>query len=339
MSTIKKTCPHLLDRQWQKISQKQPAIIIYGPTAVGKTDLAIELARLMNGVMINCDLGQFYEPLSIGTAKPSLDQLDIPHALFDIVSQPRPITAVEYDHLAIQAIKQAEHSKKVPIIVGGSGFYCMSLLFPMNEPMHTKSMPIADRPPYSWELLEQIDPVRARAIHHNDEYRIKRALDIWYDTGQLPSSSRPQYHPFGPYIFIMVTREREDLYARINQRADQMLAASNGAAFNWIKEVQGLSPEWQQFVSQKKILGYDDVVRFVHNADHSVRAYTMLRETIAKKTRNYAKRQLTFGAMMVRTLASLEDGPPIIPINLTSTNTGQAALYISEMIAQKKGLL
>ncbi|HEX2978049.1 MAG TPA: tRNA (adenosine(37)-N6)-dimethylallyltransferase MiaA [Candidatus Babeliales bacterium] len=339
MSTIKKSCPDLLDRQRQKISQKQPAIIIYGPTAVGKTDLAIELARLMNGVMINCDLGQFYEPLSIGTAKPSLDQLDIPYALFDIVSQPRPITAVEYGRLAVQALEQAGQKGQTPIIVGGSGFYCMSLLFPMNEPMHIKSAPTADRPPYSWKLLEQIDPARARAIHHNDEYRIKRALDIWYETGQLPSSVRPEYRPFGPYIFIMVTREREDLYARINQRTDQMLALSDDKTLNWIKEVQMLSPEWQQFVSQKKILGYDDVVRFVHNADYSAPAYKMLNETIAQKTRNYAKRQLTFGAMMVRTLGNLEDGPSIITINLTTTNSCDAALYIKEMIAQKKGLL
>jgi tRNA dimethylallyltransferase len=308
---------------------RQPAFIIYGPTAAGKTDLAIGLAREISGTMINCDLGQFYMPLSIGTAKPVLDQLDVGHDLFDIVSEPRTFTAAQYAHEATAAIARAYAHNKSPIVVGGSGFYCKSLLFPFKEREEMKTVSIDANPFYSWELLHSIDPHRAQTIHPHDTYRVKRALNIWYETGILPSAYKPEYRSFGPYIFVMLTRERNDLYERIDQRTRDMLDG-------WIKEVQLLSPAWQEFVLQKKILGYDDMVHFVRNGDYGTHARSVLCEIIAKKTRNYAKRQFTFGSMMIRSLSALENPSSIVHVNLTTMKLQDAVSYLITMVKAKK---
>lgn len=304
------------------IKQPVPSIIIYGPTAVGKTDLAIKLAQLINGSMINADSGQCYSPLSIGTAKPPIDTLDVPCRLFDVVNEPRDMTVVEYRRLAIDAVQQA---KEVPIIVGGSGFYILSLLFPPQviSAVQTKHEPPQD---VSWDYLYSIDPQRALHINKHDFYRIRRAIDIWHQTGTLPSEHQPQYEPFAPYVLIIVTRARDELYTRINDRVALMM--NDG----WIDEVRQLSPEWQQFLLRKKLVGYDDIVRFVNEGNQSASAYENLIATIAKKTRNYAKRQLSFGTMLARKINQADRTQLIITVNCEHDALDESVAYIANRL-------
>ncbi|OQA35990.1 MAG: tRNA dimethylallyltransferase [Candidatus Dependentiae bacterium ADurb.Bin331] len=304
------------------IKHPVPSIIIYGPTAVGKTDLALSLARLLNGSMINADSGQCYTPLSIGTAKPPLESIDVPYYLFDSIDEPRDMTVMEYRNAVIATIQQ---SNEVPIIVGGSGFYILSLLFP---PQAHSVAPPPEIPHYesSWDHLYSIDPQRALHINKHDLYRINRALAIWYQTGTLPSAHQPQYQPSAPYVLINVTRERAELYTRINDRVAIMM--NDG----WIDEVRQLSPEWQQFLLRKKLLGYDDIVHFVREGHESAVEYENLIATIAKKTRNYAKRQIAFGSMLARKVHQADAKQLIISVNLSTESIDQAAAYLANRL-------
>src|SRR5579872_1696164 len=160
---------------------------------------------------------------------------------------------------------------KIPILVGGSAFYLRSLFFP----------PIAHQADYAalqdesnlWDQLNAIDSDRASKIPKRDTYRIK------------PSELRPVYNsPTDSFLMICLTRDRQELYERINERVVQMLDQG------WMQEVEQLiDTEWEQFILDKKIIGYDEILLYLKNND---RAYDALIATIQKRTRNYAKRQM-----------------------------------------------
>ena len=269
---------------------KEPVIILYGPTGVGKTDFALELANKLPVEIINADLGQFYTPLSIGTAKPDWKKSSVPHHLFDIVDKPEDITVTHYRALLKPLIEDVISRNKIPIIVGGSGFYLHSFLFP----------PAGDKKPLqprrssqfgTWQELHCIDPVRAAQIHPHDAYRINRALEIWQSTGIKPSLQKPIYEPLWPFVFIFLNRDRNSLYERINERVSQMLEQG------WIDETKKVRSGWQSFLKKKKLIGYDDILYYLEGSQ-TKEAYETLVTTIAKKTRNYAKRQITFWRML-----------------------------------------
>jgi tRNA dimethylallyltransferase len=268
-------------------------IVVAGPTAVGKTDFALELAQKYNGEIINADVGQFYTPLSIGTAKPDWRNLTIPHHLFDILSEPKDYTVHEYRKAVYNCMKAIWQRNRVPIIVGGSGFYLMSLYFPPQE------LPLVSKisGPVSWEALNAIDPVRAQEINPSDFYRIERALAIWYATGKKPSAIKPVFNPLAPSFFIVLDRDRQELYNRINRRVCQMLQAG------WICEVQALmGTDWIPFLERKKLIGYPEIIAFLKEQQTDINYQTLVAQ-IQQKTRNYAKRQLTFFAMLQKMLA------------------------------------
>ncbi len=268
-------------------------IIIYGPTAVGKTDFADQLAAHLPIEIINADLGQFYTPLSIGTAKPDWRNSPIPQHLFDIINQPSVMTVTEYRDRVARCLEQIWARKNTPVLVGGSGFYIKSLFFPPHAEAHpphgSQELVLeSDR----WRQLYAIDPQRALSIHPHDLYRINRALSIYFATGQKPSECRPRYQPLARYCFVSLTRDRQELYDRINRRVVSMLEQG------WIAEVQRLlGTEWQEFLIHKKIIGYDDIISYLHQP-HDAQDRTQLIQAIAQKTRNYAKRQVTFGAYL-----------------------------------------
>jgi tRNA dimethylallyltransferase len=311
------------DQQEKSKSLHLKWLIIYGPTAVGKTDLAISLAQRLGGAMINADMGQAYTPLAIGTAKPVRAQLPVEHHLFDIVNEPRDMTVTEYRTRVIDLLDTLE-SRNVPgIITGGSGFYLSSLFFPPRGGQEIEHALPEDDPSATWDDLHTIDPVRAAQIHAHDTYRIKRALAIWRRTGRQPSHLEPQYAPLpGKAALVIVTRSRQELYSRINERAALML--KNG----WIEEVKGLPEEWQTYLLKKKLLGYDDIVRFVRQADQSAANYQWLIDTIAQKTRQYAKRQITFGNFLARKLHTADPTVPVISVDLSSLSMDEAVTYI-----------
>ncbi len=267
----------------------KPFIILYGPTGVGKTDCALELSNRVNGEIINMDMGALYTPLTIGTAKPDWKKCTIPHHLFDVIDTPRNLTVVEYRALLMPLLENIWARKKTPILVGGSGFYLKSLFFPPSgASVHESDGYAHIQEKELWDHLKHIDPVRAYSINRNDLYRIRRALDIWYSTGIKPSEYQPKFEPIAPFALYFLTREREKLYARIDQRVKDMLDAGWKAE---VSQLQG-SP-WEQFILEKKIIGYDDILYYL-GTKKTITDKKILVEKIQTKTRNYAKRQFTF---------------------------------------------
>ena len=167
------------------------AVIIYGPTAVGKTAFADLLAAQVGGEIINGDAAQLYTPFTIGTAKPDWRNASITHHLFDICNEPQNYSVAMYRTEAEKKVVEITGRGSVPIFVGGSGFYLQSLFFPVTisanrvTPSHSEDQ--------SWRALHAIDPIRAAAIHPHDTYRISRALFLYQQTKQLPSELKPLY--------------------------------------------------------------------------------------------------------------------------------------------------
>lgn len=262
-------------------------LFIYGPTASGKTAFAEKLASLIPAEIVNMDSAQMYTPLHIGTAKPDWQSTPYKQHLFDIIDKPHNLTVHAFRATAEQKIKEIHERNRLPIFVGGSGFYLKSLFFKL-EP-DTVSDDRADDELSAdadlWQQLHHVDPERAAQIHPNDYYRLRRALEIWRVTGKKPSLYKPQYAPITPWVIAHVTRDRKDLYERIDARVVQMLQAG------WITEVQELvSAGWEPFLLEKGIIGYAELIGYLKHM------YTLEQATdlIQQRTRNYAKRQETF---------------------------------------------
>ncbi len=235
-------------------------IIIAGPTGVGKSDFAELLAEQIDGEIINADQGQLYEPLSIGTAKPDWKNKPVKHHLFDLVATPKNFSNAQYQKAVKECIADVHARGKRAIIVGGTGFYYQMLLFdflPLPDPTWPRL-----RRAGAWEELNKIDPVRAAAIHKNDQYRIERALEIFYSYNVLPSSVGLQYRPSMPYLLLHINRNIEELYERINMRTGIMI--NDG----WLSETQSLTPEWKEFLKIKKTIGYDDILEYHSSCSH-----------------------------------------------------------------------
>lgn len=310
-------------------------IILYGPTGVGKTDLSLLLARYLTIEIITMDSGSFYEPLTIGTAKPDWKHQPVRHHLFDTVTDPDiPFSVMDFRRRIAPLLDEIKSRNAVPVLVGGSGFYLKSLFFPALETQSRGTFQ-SDAPTHElWQQLFEIDPVRAHSINRNDRYRILRALALWFNTGTLPSELAPVFDPIARAFIIHMTRERQDLYNRINQRVLDMILQG------WIQEVAQLSESWKSFVLEKKVIGYDDILRYLeHNGSQE-----FLIKTIQTKTRNYAKRQETFWRMLQKQLQQADPQETCVKmetLNLTYTNV---ELYIKQLLQEitdflmKKGL-
>lgn len=263
-------------------------LVITGPTAVGKTDFALKIAESIPSEIINADVGQCYAPLTIGTAKPDWRNSPIPHHMFDIIDTPANITVVEFRKRLLETATDIIARGRLPIVVGGSAFYIKSLFFPPQSVSEVASSEWSLDKNSFWDQLYAIDPERANKIHKNDVYRINRALAIWKQTGKQPSSFSPDYQPPMPFRCIIFTRDRDELYQRIDTRVPQMLEQG------WIEEVRALqSTDWEPFLQNKKIIGYDVVLHYLNEGSVELDKQEMI-ALIQKKTRNYAKRQLTF---------------------------------------------
>jgi tRNA dimethylallyltransferase len=306
-------------------------IVITGPTGVGKTDFVDNLvARL--GVdraeVINIDMGQFYEPLSIGTAKPDYRASSYKQHLFDIVKEPANFTVTEYRKLVLDRVEELYSKNILPILVGGSAFYIRSLLFPPIDGENSKIQKVFNDKSTDelWLELKKIDSKRASEINKNDRYRLERALTIWHESGKKPSEFIPEINLFADkmYIFIL-TRDRNELYERINYRVIQMMNAG------WINEVKNLNKKWIAFLKKKKLIGYDDIINFLENR----LSQNVLIENIQQKTRNYAKRQLTFYRKLAREIEAIKgiqkysNSISLEWINLSEENS---SLYIDQLL-------
>ena len=275
-------------------------VLILGPTAVGKSALAAELAQRVGAEIISADSMQVYRGMDIGTAKPTPEERkDIPHHLIDIKEPDEPWTVSDFVEQAHKLIKDIAVRRKTPLIVGGTGLYLWTLLEGYSFPIAAADKEIRERLekiPTStlYARLSTIDPPSAEKIHPNDKKRIVRALEVYELTGrpisalQRNRNNSPQLivgNSISSPIRIGITLPREQLYARIEERIDRMLASG------LIKEVKGLLAKgYSKDLPSFQALGYKEAIEHLDGKWSKER----LAEELKKRTRNFARRQMTW---------------------------------------------
>lgn len=276
---------------------KPKVIVICGPTASGKTKLSIELAKKINGEIISSDSMQIYKDMDIGTAKPTIEEMQgIKHYLIDFVLPDQRYSVAEFKKDAIRAIEEVLKKGKVPIVVGGTGLYVDSLIYgieyseiKLDEDYRKELEEIADNGGLEklFNRATQIDPEAMKKISVNDKKRIIRILEIYKATGMNKTSqeieSKKNGIPYDYYIFA-INMERQKLYDRINLRVDLMI--KNGL----IEEVNNILKKYNKFPTAMQGLGYKEVVAYLKNECSKEEMI----EKIKMETRRYAKRQLTW---------------------------------------------
>ncbi|MBN9377799.1 MAG: tRNA (adenosine(37)-N6)-dimethylallyltransferase MiaA [Chlamydiales bacterium] len=280
--------------------QKKRVIILAGPTGCGKSHFALELAKNIDGEIVSADSMQVYKGMDIGTAKPTLQERElIPHHMIDIRHVTEQFNVVDFYYEARQAFQQIHSRDKVPIVVGGAGFYIHSLLYgppagPPSVPEVRKALEDEyDRlgPEALYERLQQLDFQYANGITKNDKQKIIRALEIITLTGKMVSKlswkgrHKPQNYDFHCWFLY---RPRPSLYQRIEKRCDQML--NDGL----LKEVEFLLKEGiLQNSSAAQAIGYRQTIDFL-STHQTKEDYSSFIDSFKKASRNYAKRQHTW---------------------------------------------
>lgn len=276
---------------------KQKVIVIVGPTASGKTTLGVELAKRINGEIVSCDSMQIYKDMTIGTAKPSLEEQDgIKHYLIDFVLPSTRYTVSDYRKDAKKAIDEIFEKGKTPIIVGGTGLYIESLIYEIEYPeintdeAYRKQLEQEAEKCGLLMLYEKackIDSKAMEKISVNDKKRILRVLEIYHDTGktktELEIESRQKEVPYDYNIFG-INMPREILYERINKRVDIMIQQG------LIDEVEELFKKYTNFPTAMQGIGYKEIKEYLDGNLSKEEAI----EKIKKESRHYAKRQMTW---------------------------------------------
>lgn len=278
-------------------SLKKPVIVIGGPTASGKSGLAMALAVQLSGVVINGDSMQVYDGLPVLTAQPSLEDMQrVPHRLYAALPPEDVCSAARWRDMALAEIDKVHAEKKVPIIVGGTGFYLKTLMrgiSPIPDIPHGLRSKISARqkelgnPAFHQELARH-DPVMAGRLHPFNTQRLIRAWEVLEATGKslavwqdLPPVSPPDHLQFS---MISLLPPRDALYAACNGRFEQMLQA--GA----LEEAKVFKEKFPQGTSLDKALGYPELCGYLDGKIDLPQAAQLAQQT----TRHYAKRQVTW---------------------------------------------
>lgn len=308
------------------------SIIILGPTASGKTEISIKLAKILNTEIVNADCLQIYKHLNIGTAKATIKEQDgIKHHLLDFVEPDCEFSVSEYKNMAMPIILNLINQNKIPIIVGGTGFYVQSLLTNyeygnsvkdenLRAELNKLAQEKGNREVYNY--LVKIDPESAKNIHENDLKRVIRAIEIFKLTGTKKSElnntmQNSMQTPLNPLI-IVINRDRDELYERINKRVDIMI--ENGL----VNEVEQLVKKFNLTKNNQSMqaIGYKEILDYLNHE-------LTLNEAIEKikiSTRHYAKRQITW-------FKNQTNG---IWINLSKTSTDDALKQIISLLNENK---
>lgn len=278
--------------------EKPKVIVIGGPTASGKTGLGVQLAKSVNGEVVSADSMQIYKDMDIGTAKPTIEEMEgVKHYLIDFVSPDERYSVAEFKKDAEEKIEEILAEGKVPIVVGGTGLYIDTLVYgieypeiKLDEEYRNELLKKAETDDGLTELYEEarrIDPIAIEKISGNDKKRITRILEIFKATGKNKTEMEKISRMKGPkYDFkvFAINMDREMLYERINLRVDLML--ENGL----VDEVKKIVAKYDSFPTAMQGLGYKEVVEFLNGEI----CYEEMVDKIKQESRRYAKRQLTW---------------------------------------------
>lgn len=275
-------------------------LAVVGPTASGKSALALELARRLDGEIISCDSMQIYRRMDIGTAKPTASELaSVRHHMIDIVEPDAPFSCADYVSLADAAIRDCAERGRLPIVCGGTGLYLDALLRGSeladvggDEDIRRELWAFADREGAEalWQELLRIDPESAQATHPNNIKRVIRAIEI-FRIGGVPKSeldrrSREGGTRFDATVIGLRRSDRESLYRRIDERVDSMI--SEGL----VEETRALMADgvFEKNKTAAQAIGYKELIGYIEGRESLEAAV----ERLKCATRRYAKRQMTW---------------------------------------------
>ncbi|GIM32783.1 tRNA (adenosine(37)-N6)-dimethylallyltransferase MiaA [Paraclostridium bifermentans] len=276
--------------------KKIPLVILTGPTAVGKTNLSIQLAKKMNMEIISADSMQIYKYMDVGSAKVTEDEMNgVKHYLIDEVTPDYSFSVSEFQERANDYINQIVKKGKLPLVTGGTGLYLNSLIYNMdfaksdadNELREMLRLDLEENGiDYMYEKLKSLDEEAANRIHKNNTKRVIRAIEVCMSGKKMSDFSNDlklneKYEP----IIIVLNRDREHLYRRINKRVDIMIS-------------QGLEDEVKTLLNMgyssdlvsMQGIGYKEIIKYLNNEY----TYEEAIEIIKRDSRRYAKRQLTW---------------------------------------------
>lgn len=278
--------------------RKKPLIILTGPTAVGKTDLSIKLAKAVGGEIVSADSMQVYRHMDIGSAKVTAEEMDgVPHHLIDVLEPTEEFNVVTFQKLAKEAMAGIYERGHIPILAGGTGFYIQALLYDIDFTDHDGDTVIRQEleqtaeekgAQYLHNLLKEMDPESAEAIHANNVKRVIRAIEFFRQTGEKISvhneTEKAKESPYH-FLYYVLNTERPVLYERIDRRVDLMVEQG------LVDEVRKLADMGcsKGMVSMQG-LGYKEILEYLEgNCTLEEAVYVLKRDT-----RHFAKRQLTW---------------------------------------------
>ncbi len=276
----------------------KPLIILTGPTAVGKTELSIALAKSIGGEIISADSMQVYKYMDIGTAKIRSEEMDgVPHHLIDILEPDVAFNVAMFKDLAKSSVEDIYSRGRIPILVGGTGFYIQALLYDIDFSEEDSDSSIRKEletlveikgAAFLHEKLREVDPESAEQIHANNVKRVIRALEYYQLHGEkISTHNETERHKESPYDFLyfVLTHDRQVLYERIEKRIDQMI--DHGL----ISEVDNLLKKgYDSSLVSMQGLGYKELIPYLQKKCTLDEAIYVLK----RDTRHFAKRQLTW---------------------------------------------
>ena len=277
---------------------KKPLIVLTGPTAAGKTELSIALAKKLNGAIISADSMQVYKYMNIGSAKIRPEEMQgVRHYLVDVLDPREEFHVARFQQMAKEAMDEIYRNGQLPIVVGGTGFYIQALLKDIDFDESSGELPCRKELEETarreggavlYERLKQVDPESAEAIHPNNVKRVIRALEFYQETGQpisVHNKEQKEKQPPYTYAYFVLNDDRARLYERIDRRVDRMVEQGLVEEVRWLKE-----HGYDRSLVSMQGLGYKELFPYLDGTCSLEEAV----EIIKRDTRHFAKRQITW---------------------------------------------
>lgn len=277
---------------------KKPLIVLTGPTAAGKTELSIALAKKLNGAIISADSMQVYKYMNIGSAKIRPEEMQgVRHYLVDVLDPREEFHVARFQQMAKEALEEIYRNGQLPIVVGGTGFYIQALLKDIDFDESSGELPCRKELEETarreggavlYGRLKQVDPESAEAIHPNNVKRVIRALEFYQETGQpisLHNREQKEKQPPYTYAYFVLNDDRARLYERIDRRVDRMVEQGLVEEVRWLKE-----HGYDRSLVSMQGLGYKELFPYLDGTCSLEEAV----EIIKRDTRHFAKRQITW---------------------------------------------